>query len=34
MIEFARMERVEIRDAVNAEDDGLAVDDKLLLPVL
>lgn len=31
---LAGMQRVEIRDAVEAEDDGLAIDDELLLPVL
>jgi len=28
------MERVEIRNAVNAENDGLAIDDELLVAVL
>jgi hypothetical protein len=33
MIEVAGMESVEIRDAVNAEDDRFAIDDELLVPV-
>jgi hypothetical protein len=28
------MKRLKIRDAVDAENDGLAVDDEMLLPVL
>jgi hypothetical protein len=28
------MKRIEIRDAVDAQDDSLAIDDELLLPVL
>jgi hypothetical protein len=34
VVEFAGMERVEIGDSVDAENDGLAVDDELLCPVL
>ena len=34
MIEFAGMDGVEIRDAVNAENDRLAIDDELLVSVL
>jgi hypothetical protein len=33
MIEFARMERIEIGDAINAEKDGLAIDDELLVSI-
>jgi hypothetical protein len=30
---LARVQRVEIRIAIDAENDGLAIDDELLLPV-
>ena len=33
VIEFARMKRIEIGDAVNAENDRLAIDDELLVLV-
>ena len=34
LVVLARMQRIEIGDAIDAEDDGLAVDDELLHPVL
>ena len=33
MLRFAGVQRVEIGDPVHAQDNGLAVDDKALLPV-
>jgi hypothetical protein len=34
VIVLAGMQGVEIRDAIDAEDDGLAIKDELLVPVL
>jgi hypothetical protein len=34
MIKFARMERIEIGDAINAENYTLAIEDELLMSVL
>jgi hypothetical protein len=34
MIEFAGVQGIEIRDAVNAENDGFAIDDELPVSVL